>query len=74
METLRFVETTHDGKLVLELPEEFRDQQLEVTVKPLHEVMPKKKSHEEFKEMVRQFIGSAPYPEAKTDKYDVYDQ
>lgn len=74
METLRYIETTQDGRLVLEVPVEFRNQELEVLVKPLQESTVKKKSREEFMEMVRDFIGSAPYPDAKTDKYDVYDQ
>ncbi len=78
METLEFIKKSEDGKLIIELPEEYQGKELIVTIaEKLDASNPKnwhKLPNEEKLKILKTFAGSAKYPNAETNKYDVYEQ
>jgi hypothetical protein len=78
MEALKLSGVARQGKLVLEVPERFNQQELEVIV--LSNTDEASKGEQEstaqngkLKQML-EIIGTAEYPNTPTSKYDVYNQ
>ena len=74
METLQLTATTQDGKVLIELPDEFANKTLHITI----QVQPEPRNSVQLTEEVirkrREHFGKAPYPDYPTNKYDVYNQ
>ncbi len=81
METLEFIKKVEGGKIVIDVPENLEGKEVKVLVmereadddfdekiKKLHEL-----SSDERLKILKQFEGTAKYPDAETNKYDVYD-
>ena len=78
METLEFIKTAKDGKIIIELPENFEGKEVKVKVMEYEisdhpEDWAKLPGAERVK-ILEQFKGKDKFPNAKVDKYDVYDQ
>jgi hypothetical protein len=79
METLEFIKRVEDGKIVIELPADMEGKNLKVrieediTTEPKPEDWAKLPAKERLK-ILQRFKGTAKYPDADTNKYDVYDQ
>ena len=71
MEALKLIQYTTDGTLRIEVPEHFKNTQLEIIVIPL-----KLESKTNFPEAasVEKYFGTAKYPQTETNKTDVYNQ
>ena len=85
MEALKLKGIAHEGKLTVEVPEEFDEKELEVIVLFSREQAmernndePVKKFHEmpvdERLKVLEQYKGTAKFPDFPISKYDVYDQ
>lgn len=78
MEALEFIQKTQDGRLLIELPIEYQNKELIVTItEKLDASNPKnwnKLPNKEKLKILKTFAGSAKYPDAETNKYDVYEQ
>lgn len=85
MEALKLKAIAHEGKLTVEVPEEFDEKELEVIVLyantqafKTHDDEPVKKFHEmpveERLKVLEQYKGTAKFPDFPISKYDVYDQ
>jgi hypothetical protein len=76
METLEFIKTAKDGKIIIDVPEALEGKEVKVLVIEENEDI--KKFHlmpvAERIKILEQYKGSAKYPDAETNKYDVYDQ
>ena len=76
METLEFVKKAVDGRITLQLPEEWKDKEVIITVID-GEIHPEHWSGlpgKEKTEILKRFAGSAKFPDTPTDKYEVYEQ
>lgn len=71
MEALKLIQSTADGILKIEVPEHFRNTQLEVIVIPLQSA-PATNPSEAIS--VEKYFGTAKYPQTETNKLDVYNQ
>lgn len=81
MEKLEIDQKVENGKLVLELPEEFNNSRVHVTVSKVSgnaEMQDHRKWSEipvdERLQILNGYKGSAKYPDFPIDKYDVYEQ
>jgi len=79
METLEFIKKAEGGKIIIEVPENLEGKELKVLVM---EKEPEEGEIKKFSEMpveerlkiLKQFQGTAKYPNVEINKYDVYDQ
>lgn len=79
MEALKLIGTSHNGKLTVDVPEEFDEKELEIMI-----ISSKEKKNEnddenkmnasERAEKFMGLAGSAKHPDFPMTKYDVYDQ
>lgn len=79
MKPIRIVQKPENGRLVIEVPEEIRDETLVVTVEPLPEERPDERrlTAEQVAERIRifeQFRGRLKNSNYPYDRYDVYNQ
>ena len=78
MNTFEITEQVVDGKVLINLPEEYNNKMVKITVLPEDDFGDEKDwanlpSHKKV-ELLKRFTGSAKYPDVETNKYDVYDQ
>lgn len=71
MEALKFIQSTTDGILKIEVPEHFKNTQLEVVVTPLQSAPGTNFSGAV---PIEKYFGTAKYPQTETDKADVYNR
>ncbi len=75
MDAIKLIGTSHDGKLIVDVPEELNDKEIEIMI-----VSSKEKTDEDKEEKIRKrkellsIVGSAKHPDFPMTKYDVYDQ
>lgn len=78
METLEFIKRPVDGKLIIDLPDNYNGKEVLVTiVEKLDEEDPANWSDlpgPKKVEILKRFWGAATYPDAETNKHDVYEQ
>jgi hypothetical protein len=78
MEALKLKGIAHDGRLTIEVPEEFDEKELEVivslTTTPDTQESERKTQHVEKVKQLKSIIGAAKYPDFPITKYDVYEQ
>lgn len=77
METLEFIKKAEGGKIIIDVPENLEGKELKVLVMEQNGNEIKKFRDlpvEERIKILKQFEGTAKYPDAETNKYDVYDQ
>lgn len=78
METLRIRGTVKDGILTVQVPEKFEGKEVNVDITDYdvfdHPEDWAKLPGAERVKILEQFKGTAKYPDAETNKYDVYDQ
>ncbi len=77
METLEFIKKAEGGKIIIEVPENLEGKGLKVLVMENEEEKVKKfheMPQEERLRILKQYAGTAKYPDADTDKYSVYEQ
>jgi len=77
METLEFIKKAEGGKIILDIPENLTGKELLIKVFEQKGEDTRKFSEmpvEERLEVLRQFQGTAKYPDADVSKYDVYEQ
>ena len=76
MDAIKLIGTSHNGQLIVDVPEELNDKELEIMVisskekQDMNELTEKKRNVEELLSI----IGAAKYPDFPITKYDVYDQ
>jgi hypothetical protein len=76
MDAIKLIGTSHNGQLIVDVPEELNDKELEIMVisskekQDMNELTEKKRNIEELLSI----IGAAKYPDFPITKYDVYDQ
>ena len=71
MEALKIIQSTQNGILQIAVPEHFNNRPLEVIVMPLIE---KTASAKDKLQTVKKYFGTAKFPDAVVNKYDVYNQ
>lgn len=77
MDAIKLIGTSHDGKLIVDVPEELNDKEIEIMIISSKE---KKEEDEDKEEKMRKrkellsLIGAAKHPDFPMTKYDVYDQ
>ena len=71
MEALKVIQSTQDGILRIEVPEHFKNTQLEVIIIPIVEKETPKSNH---LQSIKKYFGTAKFPNTKVNKYDVYNQ
>lgn len=71
MEVLKLKAVVRDGNLLVPVPKELNDQEVEVIV--LHNGS-KDEERETRIERLMSIVGTAKYPDFPIDKYDVYNQ
>lgn len=78
MDAIKLIGTSHGGKLIIDVPEELDDKEIEIMI-----VSSKEKDRDEdekikkTKERIDKFMslaGSAKHPDFPITKYDIYDQ
>lgn len=78
MEILEFVKKAEDGKIILDIPENLQGKELMIKVseQDANDEVKKFKDLplEERLKVLKQYQGTAKYPNADVSKYDVYDQ
>ena len=77
MEAIKLTGTAHNGKLIVDVPKEFDEKELEIMIissKVTGEQEEKKIPADDRAEKFMKLIGSAKHPEFPMTKYDVYDQ
>ncbi|MGN6533042.1 MAG: hypothetical protein ACTHK0_14970 [Ginsengibacter sp.] len=77
MDAIKLIGTSHDGKLIVDVPEELNDKEIEIMIISSKEknrdeenIGPKKRNIDQLMKNV----GAAKYPDFPITKYDVYDQ
>ena len=79
MEALEFIKKVEDGKILIELPAELEGKNLrvkieeDISIEPPPEKWATLPPRERLK-ILQRFKGTAKYPDADTNKYDVYEQ
>jgi hypothetical protein len=78
METLEFIKKAEGGKIIIDVPESLEGKKVKVQVTEYNvfehpEDWSKLPGAERLK-ILEQFKGKAKYPDADTNKYDVYNQ
>jgi len=79
MEVLEYIKKAEGGKIIIEVPQQLDGKELLVIVR---EKVDGNDNYNEFQRMssherlayIKQFCGTAKYPDYPVDKYDVYDQ
>jgi hypothetical protein len=73
METLRITKRAENGKIEIEVPESLNSKELQITVSEVNEDIKKFRDlpAEERLKILQQYKGTAKYPDAETNKYDV---
>ncbi len=76
MQTLHITATAEEGKIVIDVPESLNGKEVDITVveKDKEAEKIKKMTREERLEWLKQFAGSAKYPDTPIDKYEWYEQ
>ena len=79
MENLVILTKVEGGKLVVEVPAEYEGVEVQVSVMPVEVINQDKRKFkempkEERMKLLHRYKGSARYPDADTNKYDVYEQ
>jgi hypothetical protein len=78
METLEFIKKAEGGKIILDIPENLQGKELMIKVSEQDENDEIKKFKdmplEERLRVLKQYQGTAKYPDTDVSKYDVYDQ
>ncbi len=77
MDAIKLIGTSHGGKLIIDVPEELDDKEIEIMIvsskeknKNAANIEPKQRNIEQLMKLV----GAAKHPEFPITKYDVYDQ
>lgn len=73
MEALRFIETPKNGLLTLHLPEEFNEAEVEVIVRPLHEIKNRIVQPSRL-EVAQNYIRKLKKADFDREDYNVYEQ
>ena len=76
METLEFIKKPVDGKIVIEVPENWEGKEIVIKMRE-HEQDPRnwaKLPDNERVKILRRFARTAKFPNTQTDKYEVYEQ
>jgi hypothetical protein len=78
METLEFIKKAEGGKIIIELPENLEGKEVKIRVSEYNvldhpEDWAKLPGADRIK-ILERFAGKDKFPDAKVDKYDVYDQ
>jgi len=78
METLEFIKKAEGGKIIIDVPEDLEGKEVKVQVTEYNvfdhpEDWAKLPGAERVK-ILERFKGKAKYPDADTNKYDVYNQ
>lgn len=77
MDAIKLIGTSHDGKLTVDVPEEYDNKELEVMIissKEKNQENQEKLKIDERKEKFIKIFGSAKHPDFPITKYDTYDQ
>ncbi len=81
MEALKLKGVSKHGVLTIAVPQQFDEQELEVIIladnkknAQIELADKNKKAHQEKIKRLMEVVGTAKYPDAPIDKYDVYDQ
>lgn len=78
MQIFETIQTVTDGKLVIEVPQNFEGKELKITVSENKIVNDPNNwaslPAAERVKILQQFAGSAKYPDTPIDKYEVYEQ
>lgn len=73
MEALRFIETPHNGQLTITLPEELNDAEVEVIVRPLHEIK-NRGGQPSRSEIAQNYVQKLRKTDFNREDYNVYEQ
>ena len=73
---LTITKKAENGKVEIEVPEYLNGKELQITVSEVNEEIIKFRNlpAEERMRILQQYKGTAKYPDAETDKYEVYEQ
>ena len=77
MEAIKLTGISHDGKLIVDIPQEFDNKELEIMIVSSKDREKKNRVIEEKKRKRKELlsiVGTAKYPDFPMTKYDVYDQ
>ena len=77
MEAIKLTGISHDGKLIVDVPKEFDNKELEIMIVSSKDREKKNRLMEEKKRKIKELlsiVGTAKYPDFPMTKYDVYDQ
>ncbi len=74
MEAIKLKGTSHKGKLIVSVPEEYDDKELEIIIISSKEKKMEEIKNDERREAFMKLIGSAKHPDFPMTKYDTYDQ
>lgn len=78
MEAIKLIGTSHNGKLTVDVPEEYDDKELEIMI-----ISSKEKENDDNGKLEEEkrrrkallsIVGTAKHPDFPMTKYDVYDQ
>jgi hypothetical protein len=77
MDAIKLFGTSENGKLTVDVPEEFNDKELEIMIVSAKEKKEEEENAEPKKRNIEQLmkiVGAAKHPDFPITKYDVYDQ
>ena len=81
MEAIKLTGTSHKGKLIVSVPKEYDEKELEIMIisskdekKDNEEKIQEDKMDDKRREKFLKIFGSAKHPDFPMTKYDVYDQ
>lgn len=77
MDAMKLIGTSHDGKLTVNVPDEYDNKELEIMIVSSKEKEKEQRENQivdERKEKFMKIFGSAKHPDFPMTKYDTYDQ
>ena len=79
MRQLEYIQKAKGGKIVIDLPEEFEGKEVKILISAVESSEENKESWhllpvEQKLQILQRFKGTAKFPDAQINKYDVYDQ
>ncbi len=79
MQELEYIKKAVGGEIVIDVPDEFIGKELRISISAFENFENNEENWhllpgEKKLQMLQQFKGTAKYPDAEINKYDVYDQ
>lgn len=79
MEKPEIKQKVENGKVLLDLAEEFNNKEVSITVSTTEDIFQDEKNRADLPaakrvEVLKRFAGTAKYPDVETNKYEVYEQ